>query len=129
MADCSREKKHSFVWNELLSIDVEADKKFYTEVFGWEAETVNMPSGAYTRFLLNGEYIAGMMQNCDKDAKKSIWVSYVTVEDVEQSLNKAVSSGANIIVPKMLIENIGIIGMVNTKSGSLVGFFQTLPQS
>ncbi len=36
-----------FGWNELNVPDVEAAKKFYGEVFGWESETEEMAPGIH----------------------------------------------------------------------------------
>ena len=36
-----------FSWNELLTKDVEAARKFYTEVLGWTAAAFGSRSGPY----------------------------------------------------------------------------------
>ena len=51
-----------FVWNELMTPDVEGARTFYGKLFGWEAQTTPMPGpdGAeYTGFMLGGTPVGG----------------------------------------------------------------------
>ena len=51
-----------FVWDELMTTDIEAAKRFYAEVVGWEAREMDMgPNGFYTIFSSGGADRAGGM--------------------------------------------------------------------
>ncbi len=48
----------AFGWNELLTPDVPKAAAFYNKLFGWEANTLEMPGMEYTELKLNGEPVA-----------------------------------------------------------------------
>ncbi|MFT6835279.1 MAG: putative enzyme related to lactoylglutathione lyase [Francisellaceae bacterium] len=117
---------HHFCWNELLSKDIEKDKIFYKEVFGWESEDKQFGGMTYTLFKADGVEVAGMMpapKECTNPS--SSWLSYVTVDDVQATLDKAVAAGAKVVLPKMKIENIGDLAAIIDVQGAAVGFYKS----
>ena len=114
-----------FCWNELLSVDVEADKRFYKSVFGWEAEDKKFGDTLYTLFKKDGVEIAGMMAAPDEcKSADSSWLSYVTVTSVNDSVNKALAAGGKTVLPKMCIEEVGEIAVVISATGGPIGFYK-----
>ena len=120
------EHNNTFVWNELLSKDVEKDRKFYTSVFDWTSEDKQFGNITYTVFKHNDQEVAGMMpapEECSSET--SMWLSYVAVEDIDAAIHKATDAGAlKIPLQKMDIEGVGAIGMTIDASGALIGFFK-----
>ena len=48
-------------WNELLTRDPEASRKFYTELFGWTTEEMDMgPHGKYTLWKSGDKQVGGL---------------------------------------------------------------------
>ncbi len=92
-----------FCWNELTTPDVEASKKFYGDLFGWETSSMDMGGGAtYTMFRTAGaaptDAAGGMFQiTPEMEGCPPHWLSYVLVEDIEASVAKAKSLGASIL--------------------------------
>lgn len=85
-------------WNELVSRDPDASKTFYSQLFGWKAETMNMgPAGEYT-MLKNGDRPAAGLIRIPAEAGPSptMWMSYVTVPDLTAAVAKAKALGAKI---------------------------------
>ena len=62
MAD--RFKTHGdFSWTELMTNDVEASRKFYTELLGWAAEDMPMgEGGSYVVVKAGDQSIGGIMK-------------------------------------------------------------------
>ena len=52
----------TFCWDELITNDVDSCKKFYTELFGWEARDTDMSGMTYTLFKQGKTMIGGMMK-------------------------------------------------------------------
>src|SRR5437773_188328 len=54
----------SLCWNEVLTRDSEADKRFYPAVFGWDAgrPTFEGAPDTYVVWELGGKPVGGMMQ-------------------------------------------------------------------
>lgn len=50
----------AFTWHELYLPDAEAGIRFYTEVLGWESQTMAMEGGDYPMLVANGRPIAGV---------------------------------------------------------------------
>ena len=90
-----------FSWQELISQDVEASTAFYSTLLGWTVETMDMGGGkSYSMFKIGERPIAGMMGTpAEKSDIPTTWVSYITVEDLDATVAKAVELGAKICVP------------------------------
>jgi len=54
-------KHGAFSWSELMTTDVEAAKRFYGALFGWETEEFLGAGMPYTLIKVNGEPVGGMM--------------------------------------------------------------------
>ena len=115
----------TFCWMELSSENVEACKKFYGELFGWNLKQSNaVPGFEYTEFGVGEERIGGMFQitdECREAAQtpmKSHWMSYVAVDDVDAAATKVFELGGKICVPPMDIPNVGRFCVVDDPSGA-----------
>lgn len=51
----------SIHWSELVSADVEASKKFFSQIAGWTITEMPMPNGAYNICMVDGAPVAGIM--------------------------------------------------------------------
>src|SRR5665811_426611 len=80
-------KQGVFNWNELLTKDVEAAKKFYSGVLGWTAEDMPMGDmGTYVIFKAGDEQVGGMMRipaEAEKMGVPPYWGAYISVDDVD----------------------------------------------
>lgn len=86
-------------WVELLTRDPEAARPFYTNVFGWEAETSDAGRIAYTTFALDGDQVAGMMSMPAEvpAGAPSHWMVYFAVDDCEEAEKKAEELGGRVL--------------------------------
>ncbi|NNE94058.1 MAG: VOC family protein [Verrucomicrobiales bacterium] len=98
----SQQTPGKFCWNELISTDSGASKQFYSNLFGWEVDDMDMGDFTYSMFKTPGApdgpegMAAGLMQ-APMEGIPSHWLSYVLVEDVEATLEKAKSLGATVV--------------------------------
>lgn len=105
-------------WFETLTTDVEQAAVFYSDLFGWTAETMPMPGSAYTTFSLDGTPVAGMMAITPAMAAlQPRWKVYFTVTDADATAREAVARGAKICVPLRDIPGIGRFGGVTSPQG------------
>jgi predicted enzyme related to lactoylglutathione lyase len=86
-------------WRDLTVDDAEALRDFYSEVVGWTAEPVSM--GDYSDYNMcdsGGETVAGICHarggNADLPPQ---WLMYVTVADLDLSLQRCVSGGGELV--------------------------------
>jgi len=96
----------SLCWNEVHTRGVDADKAFYTAVFGW---TPGRPSfeGApesYTVWELAGRPVGGMMQMTDDMFPPDVpphWSVCFAVADADATVAKARELGATVVAEPM----------------------------
>jgi len=98
----------AFSWCELLTSDVEAAKRFYGALFGWEMEEVSPAGMPYTMLKAGGNPVGGIMTiPAQAEGMAPQWGTYVTVEDVDATAKKAEELGAQICVPPTDIPSVG----------------------
>ncbi len=85
-------------WFELSSTNPDASAVFYGALFGWQGEVNHVGMGPYT-FLRNTTgtvgALAGMPPGVDGPSR---WAAYFAVADLEASIAKAKSLGANVFM-------------------------------
>ena len=116
----------TFCWNELMTRDLGAAKKFYASLFGWTSEEVDMgPVGTYT-ICKSGEQHAGGMMELKAPGTEDVtphWVAYVAVDNVDESTAKAEGLGARICVPPTDIPNVGRFSIITDPTGASLGLY------
>lgn len=113
-----------FCWNELMTPDTKKAKDFYAALFGWKTEDHKMPEQVYSMIK---DTCGGMMQT-PKGMEKEIpphWMSYVFVEDVDASVKKAKSLGAEIKVPVSAAGDYGRFAVIKDPTGAVLGLWQS----
>jgi uncharacterized protein len=91
----------SFAWNELNTRDLPAAKAFYTDVFGWTPNELDMEGMQYTEWKLGEKSVAGMMAMPDMVPAEvpAHWLVYFGTEDADATVAKASELGATTLVP------------------------------
>lgn len=114
-----------FVWDELSSPDVEASKRFYTGVFGWTANDMDMGGGVtYTMFHQGETQVAGLMkQGPEMAGGPAEWHPYIAADDVDAKAAKAVELGATQLMPGTDIPEVGRFSLQLDPNGAMFGLF------
>jgi len=88
-------------WYELLTTDVDAAIKFYTQILGWTTEESPLPDGSkYVLIKLNGKPVGGIMKTPPQaQGVPPYWGLYVTVNDVDTAAQQVQELGGKILVP------------------------------
>ena len=110
-----------FIWNELITTDQKASGDFFSELFGWERQEVDIgPQGVYTLFQEDGNDVAGMMNPATdySRSRPSFWSGYIEVDDVDTYAAKIVELGGTIIASPEDIPNVGRVCMFTDPSGA-----------
>jgi predicted enzyme related to lactoylglutathione lyase len=106
---------YTFCWDELLASDPDAAARFYTTLFGWRADSMDMPGfGRYTLLKRPGikdsdgnDKNAGGLMKSPPGVPVSFWLTYVAVPDTDQLVAKVTRLGAKVTAPPMDIPNVG----------------------
>jgi len=115
-------KEHGvFSWNELMTTDMPAAKKFYREALGWELQDLNNPGMAYTIAKKGDREVAGIMA-MPKDVQGMLpgWGSYVTVDNVDARVARVQSLGGKLCVAPQDIPNVGRFAVIADPQGAML---------
>lgn len=97
-----------FSWNELITPDAEAAKKFYAKLFGWGLEDMPLKDTTYSVIKAKGHDIGGIMNiPPEAAATPARWLPYVTVDEVEATVRQADKLGAQVVLPPTDIPEVG----------------------
>ncbi|MEZ5425641.1 MAG: VOC family protein [Pyrinomonadaceae bacterium] len=121
--------KHGQVcWNELATSDLGKAKEFYSALLGWKLEQSNAVKMEYPEIKVGEKTLGGMMQMTDewKNAETgeflmpSHWMTYIAVDDVDETARKVSEMGGKICVPPTDIAPVGRFSVINDPSGAFI---------
>lgn len=113
-------------WNELMTTDTDSAGKFYTNLFGWGVETMEMGDmGTYTMWSRKEGGEAGGMVAIQPEMGPipPHWLLYFAVSDADATVTKATELGAVVIVPPTDIPHAGRFAVVQDPVGAVFGVF------
>lgn len=118
----------TFVWNEIGTGDVEACKTFYRSLFDWTTRDMDMgPNGTYTIFQNGGRDVGGLYRMNAQQQQMGVaphWLTYIGVDDVDESARKAESIGGRVIVPPTDIPNTGRFAVLSDPTGATFAIYK-----
>lgn len=116
----------TFYWNELMTRNVEAAKKFYGDTLGWTFDAMPMPGGGGSYWVANvdGEPVGGMLDISGPDFQgvPESWMSYIAVDDVDARVAKATKAGARLMKPPFDVPGVGRIAILMEPGGAGIGW-------
>jgi predicted enzyme related to lactoylglutathione lyase len=115
----------TFHWNELMSRDVERDKRFYQDTIGWSFEPMKMESGGtYWCAIWNGQPVAGIFNIATPEFEGVPvgWMPYLAVDDVDARTARAVKAGAQLMRPIFDVPDVGRIAILREPGGAGIGW-------
>ena len=125
--------KHGQVcWTEIASTNLETSKTFYGELFGWNLKKSEAFDSEmeYIEFgTAEDNCMAGGMYQMTKEFgdAPSHWMSYVAVDNVDESAEKAKALGGNVCVPPTEIPNVGRFCVVTDPTGATFSMITLKP--
>jgi predicted enzyme related to lactoylglutathione lyase len=109
-----------FVWQELMTDDTAAASAFYTKLLGWHAKGSG-GDPAYTEFLAGGTPVGGVWKT--PEGAKSMWMPYIGVDHVDQSVKEIEGLGGKVIRPANDIPQVGRFAVVSDPLGGVFAVF------
>lgn len=112
------------VWMDLGTRNMEASKRFYSELFGWTTFQDPDPDfGGYTVYQLDGKPVGGVMDLGDNPAPNS-WLPYIGVSDVRAAVEAVKAAGGELLVGPMDVKTNGSMAVVKDSVGAAIGLWQ-----
>jgi uncharacterized protein len=118
-----------FVWYELMTTDVAAAKRFYTNVMGWGAQDASMPNLAYTFFTVGNAFASGLMglpEAARETGTTPRWIGYIGVDDVDATVDRIRRLGGAVHVLPTDLLNISRFSVVADPQRALLALVKWL---
>jgi hypothetical protein len=111
-------------WADLWTSDVGGSRKFYGELFGWEAQEPSPEFGGYFMFTRNGVPTAGAMGDMGDMPATDTWKIYLDTDDIAKTLQAVEAEGAQVIAPAMPVADLGTQAVLIDPTGAHLGAWQ-----
>jgi len=115
-------KQHgAFSWSELMTPDIAAAKAFYSRLFGWTLDDMQMGDMNYTVIKAGDRDVGGMMVTpTEAQGSPPMWGTYVTVDDVDSVAATATKLGATLVVEPRDISGVGRFCVIRDPQGAFI---------
>src|SRR5687768_9775665 len=90
-------------WIELFTSDTDKARAFYGELFGWTSETAGPEYGGYINFSRDGVQVAGCMLNDGSSGAPDFWMTYLSTDDAQKTVDAAQANGGQVHVAPMQV--------------------------
>lgn len=112
-------------WTELNTHDADKAMAFYGQSLGWTFDSMPMAGDVpYYICMSNGETVGGIFTMTDPmfASVPEHWMTYFSVDDVDDRVEMAKKNGATIIREPFDIPTIGRVAIVQAPGGSVTGW-------
>jgi uncharacterized protein len=114
----------TFCWVDLGTSDLDAARRFYEALLGWEAEQVKTPDpGVYLVARIVGQDVAGLHDHSEGGAHD--WDSYIAVDDLDATLASVTRLGGTVEYGPHDIPGSARMGTITDGGGARVCLWQS----
>jgi predicted enzyme related to lactoylglutathione lyase len=118
----------SMCWVELSTTDPGAAKRFYTELFGWDAHDDPIPGGGvYTMLRLGGGNVGALYGEPEELRARRTpphWLAYVTVASATEATQRASALGGTIVTAGCEVGDLGTMAALQDPAGATIAVWQ-----
>ena len=111
-------------WVDLWTSDVDASRRFYAGLFGWEALEASPEFGGYFMFMRGDTPVAGGMGDMGEMRADNRWKVYLATADVDATVEKVDASGGIVGFPTMGVADMGVQSVIVDSTGATLGLWQ-----
>lgn len=112
----------TFIWRELMCVDVQAATSFYGSMFGWSVETLG---DQYSVFLdRKHNPIGGIIDTTEAPELTAHWTNFIEVSQLARTVERARALGANLCIEPTQIHTLGEVAVIQSPSNSLMSLIQ-----
>lgn len=97
----------AFSWCELVTTDPARAAEFYKSLFGWNVKEMAAEMGGYRVVSIGEQGVGGIMAAPQGQPIPPHWGCYVTVADVDETIEKCKSLGGRVVMEPMEVPNVG----------------------
>lgn len=119
---------------EIPADDVDRAKNFYSSIFEWDLQTMQMDNGEYTIVTTTpvdeqsqptepGAINGGLFQ---RDERITTPIITIDVDGIDDALKKIEAGGGSTVVPRTEIPNMGAFAYFRDPEGNVLGLWETI---
>jgi predicted enzyme related to lactoylglutathione lyase len=113
-----------FVWHDLMTKDVNAAKRFYGGLFGWQFENTKRGDRPYVIARLGADPVAGIVDVSALPDAAPQWISFMAVPDVEKTVALVRFGGGKVLAEPRDVASIARAAVVSDPQGAPLGLAQ-----
>jgi predicted enzyme related to lactoylglutathione lyase len=113
-----------FVWHDLMTKDVNAAKRFYGGLFGWQFENTKRGDRPYVIARLGADPVAGIVDVSSLPDAAPQWISFMAVPDVEKTVALVRFGGGKVLAEPREVASIARAAVVSDPQGAPLGLAQ-----
>ncbi|MCQ8193348.1 VOC family protein [Streptomyces rugosispiralis] len=110
-------------WADVLLSDLAAGRRFYGEFFGWTFQEIATDYGTFTRALLGGKDVAGLVPKPD-GRMPTVWNIYFAAQDAAATAVRIREAGGRVITPPVWIDEFCVMATAADPGGAVFGVWQ-----
>ena len=121
----------NFAYFEIPADNVKRAKKFYASLLGWEIKPTAMPASMPASFeyqdIRTGEPAEGTLAMggmYKREDPQTPLIFYASVNNIDDVIKKVVKLGGRIHRPKMMVEGVGPIAVIEDTEGNAIGIWE-----
>lgn len=117
----------TFCWADLATTDADGARAFYGALLGWEGEAGDPAMGGYSMMSLRGRHVCGLYPMTGEQLDGGMvpsWLSYVSVDDADAAVARAVALGGRVVVEPFDAATAGRSAAVADPQGAVLGLWQ-----
>lgn len=107
------------IWNEVVTPDIPAATRFYSDVLGVAWQEMAMGDGpAYTCLVVDGRQVGGALPPMSAEMPPH-WNVYFNVESVDDTIERAVGLGGTVVAPAFDVPGVGRMAVLADPQGGM----------
>jgi predicted enzyme related to lactoylglutathione lyase len=110
-----------FVWHDLVTRDPAAARRFYGPLLGWEFQDTTRNGRPYAVARLEGQPVAGIIRHPEETDEPALWLSYLSVADVDQAARAAVAAGGQTLYEPSDLADVARVAVIADPQGAALG--------
>ncbi len=110
-------------WVDLVTRDLDAGLRFYTELFRWDASDQGEEAGHYVIATRDGRTIAGLSA-LEEDSGPPRWTTYIDVDDAESAAHRVEAAGGKVLAGPLDVMGEGRMAVLADTTGAAFAVWQ-----
>jgi predicted enzyme related to lactoylglutathione lyase len=110
-----------FVWQDLVTRDPAAARRFYMALLDWTFQDTTRNGRPYAVAYVGDEPVAGIVARPDPTDEPALWLSYLSVPNVDQAAEQVAAAGGQILYAPRDIADVARVAAVADPQGAALG--------